>query len=59
MPAIIPAIPLIYWIGGGLVAALGFGGHQFGKEVGEKTGQTVPIVGAIALGLVAYKVVKK
>ena len=54
-----PAIPIIYWLGAGAFAALGIGGHQLGKEVGEKVGQTAPIAAVIIGGMVAYKMASK
>ncbi len=52
-------IPIIYFVGAGLVAGGYFGGKEFGREVGERVGKTIPYaVGALGV-YAAYKAAQK
>lgn len=55
----LPAIPLIYWVGGALVAAGWFGGKEMGREIGQKTANLLPWAATSALAIAAYKASQK
>ena len=51
-----PLIPILA-IGG--ASALGLGGYQFGRSVGENVGKTIPYIAGAIVVYMAYNTVKK
>jgi hypothetical protein len=50
---------LLYGVAVGIVGAGWLGGRELGREIGEKTAKAVPLAVVGALGIAAYKVMKK